>query len=76
MTELCPVCEDPVEHVRVETAGDPSTTTGASFDVEDLCSVTEDTRWDRICPVASVDPGGDQASPVLEVYYHFFADDE
>lgn len=67
MPDACPVCDSPVEHRRVEgTDGAPV----ASFDVDDLCSVADDTRWDRICTVATTGEGG--PTPALELYYHFF----
>jgi len=77
MPDPCPVCDDAVEHVRVERAdGDGQSEAPAggavSFDIDDLCSVAADTRWDRICTAAAA--AGD--APSLEVYYHFFGDGE
>jgi hypothetical protein len=70
MPETCPVCEEPVEHARYE--GSAASRGAASFDVDDLCAVSEGTRWDRICTRAV--PGDQGPEPVLEVYYHFFGD--
>jgi hypothetical protein len=42
----------------------------ASFDLADLCTVDEETRWDRICTAAEATE--DEDGPVLAVYYHFF----
>jgi len=75
MTETCPVCGDVVEHVRLETAGESEEANGAtaSFDIDDLCTVDADTRWDRICTVAAAADEGN--APVLELYYHFFEEE-
>jgi hypothetical protein len=70
MPETCPVCDRPVEHVRIEGADDSDGV--ASFDVGDLCAVADERRWDRICTVAAPDGGG--SDPALEIYYHFFDD--
>lgn len=68
MTETCPVCDAPVEHVRIEEPEGTEAVGGtASFDVADLCAVEDDTRWDRICTAAGAD-----GSASLGVYYHFF----
>lgn len=79
MIDPCPVCADPVEHVRVETPGGDSAegTTDAvtTVDVEDICAMDADTRWDRICHEASVESQSGP-TPVLVAYYHFFDGEE
>lgn len=77
MPEPCPVCDRVVEHVRIEEAdGSTPPTSVASFEIDDLCSVEDDTRWDRICTVASVRADGGAPEPVLEIHYHFFEEGE
>lgn len=81
MTETCPVCGDVVEHRRTERAGsgdlDAGGGAGASFDIDDLCAVEEETRWDRICTAAATDEETEAGgAPVLAIYYHFFGDGE
>jgi hypothetical protein len=72
MARDCPVCGRTVDHVRIEEpAGtDGPAGGGASFDIDDLCSVAESERWDRICTAA--ESTEEASGPTLEVYYHFF----
>jgi hypothetical protein len=66
MGEACPVCGDPYEYVD-DRRGDP----GAVIDVEELCGVDADRRWDRICVRAVADGGG----PAVEEYRHHWAEE-
>lgn len=84
MTKQCPVCGDYAEHVRMERPGDPAAHPEAnpgpqaSIEVDELCTAEPDDQWDRICHKAAVERSatGGMMSPVLEVYYHFFENEE
>lgn len=84
MARRCPICRDPIEHVRRERPDDPSAHPNAipgphaTIEVDELCSAADEDKWDRICTKAAVErsSGGGMMSPVLEVFYHYFDDDE
>lgn len=84
MTQTCPICRAPVEHVRRERPDDPSAHPDAipgphaTIEVDELCAADDDEQWDRICTKAALERSrsGDMMSPVLEVFYHYFDEGE
>lgn len=71
MAEHCPVCGDPVEYREVVTVEEGAATT---IEVDELCSMDDGTRWNRICPVAS--PADDEGGVQLSVYRHHWESTE
>lgn len=74
MAEECPVCGDQFEFhevVAVDRAGERA---GTTVDVDELCSTDPDTRWNRVCPVAS--PVGDAGEVRLDVFRHHWGSTE
>lgn len=48
-----------------------------TVEVDQLCGAPDDEKWDRICTKAAVERGnGNMMSPVLEVFYHHFEEDD
>ncbi len=49
----------------------------ATIEVGELCSAADEDQWDRICTKAAVESSGSggMMSPVLEVFYHYFEDE-
>jgi len=82
MAPACPICGADFEHVRRERPQDPSAHPDAipgphaTIEVDKLCSAADDEQWDRICHKATVERSHGMMEPVLEVFYHYFGEDE
>lgn len=82
MSQSCPICGESVEHVRRERPNDPPAFPGerpgphATIEVDKLCDADPDDQWDRICHKAAVERGEGVMVPVLDVFYHFWPEDE
>lgn len=74
MVEHCPVCGEAVEYREEVTVEDGAALAGITVDVDELCSMDGDTRWNRICPVAS--PADVDGEVQLVVYRHHWESTE
>ncbi|MDX1745130.1 MAG: hypothetical protein R3324_04270 [Halobacteriales archaeon] len=68
--EACPVCGDPFEFFE-ETAPTAGSDIEITHDIDQLCSVEDEIRWDRICHRATAD--GPELT--LETYRHHWQEE-
>lgn len=74
MAEECPACGEPAEYHEVVSAAGDGAGAATTIDVDELCETDPDTRWNRVCPVAStVEDGG---AVRLDLYRHHWGSTE